>query len=426
MLPLKVDATVTHIENQSIRLEDPTDLDTLIDAIGDARIVLLGEASHGTSEFYTWRRELSKRLIQEKGFHCIAVEGDWPPCYEVNKYVKGYGNNEEINANDLLIEQFQRWPSWMWANEETADLVEWLKQYNDHRGGQHKVGFYGIDVYSLWESMEEIINYLENKGSEEVESAKKAFSCFEPYGRDPQVYGMNASFFSDSCEQEVVGLLMQLQEKRAQSSTGEESSLSAEMNALVAVNAERYYRSMVRGGPDSWNIRDHHMVDSIERVMDFYGPAAKVIVWEHNTHIGDARATDMVQEGMVNVGQLVREQYPPEDVFAVGFATYKGSVIAGSSWGSQLEEMTVPPAQPHSWESLLHRAGQYNKLLIFEPNDSFFVERLGHRAIGVVYDPEYEQFGNYVPTSLSARYDALIFLDETRALEPLVRKPVLT
>jgi erythromycin esterase-like protein len=417
-----------HIENQSIRLEEPRDLDSLIDAIGDARFVLLGEASHGTSEFYTWRRELSKRLIEEKGFHCIAVEGDWPPCYEVNRYVKGYVDKkeEDMNASQLLVDQFQRWPSWMWANEETANLVEWLKQYNKNQTGKHKVGFYGIDVYSLWESIEEVINYLEAIGSEQTELAKKAYSCFEPYDRDPQVYGMNASFFSESCEQEVVDLLLQLQERRTLSSTDEESSLSTEMNALVAVNAERYYRSMVRGGPESWNIRDHHMVESIQRVMDFYGPAAKVIVWEHNTHIGDARATDMVQDGMVNVGQLVREQYPRNDVFAVGFATYKGSVIAGSSWGAPLEKMIVPPAQPHSWEALLHQAGKYDKLLIFEPNDPAFKEQLGHRAIGVVYDPEYEQFGNYVPTSLSARYDALIFLDETRALDPLVRKPILT
>jgi erythromycin esterase-like protein len=411
------------LQRQEIRLQDTTSLDALIQAIGDARFVLLGEASHGTSEFYTWRTEISKRLIAEKDFSFIAVEGDWPSCYGLNRFVKHY-SEEGQQAEDVLRREFGRWPTWMWANEETASLAEWLKQHNADLLDDKKIGFFGLDVYSLWESMEEIIHYLEKIGSKHVETAKKAFACFEPHRREGQSYGISASFLGEeNCEDDVVELLTQMQERRKKYDTDKEAALSAELNALVAVNAEKYYRSMVQGGPESWNVRDHHMVEALNRLMDFHGPQAKAIVWEHNTHIGDARATDMAEERMVNVGQLVREQNKVQDVFAVGFGTHRGKVIAAKGWGAPIEEMNVPQAYKNSWEDIVHQAGNYDKMVIFDRDSDTFRQVFGHRAIGVVYHPEYER-GNYVPSNMAERYDAFIHIDESSALRPLIPEAV--
>ncbi len=403
---------IEQIQKHAVSLQQADDLDVLVDAIGDRPFVLLGEASHGTSEFYTLRAELTKRLIEQKGFSIVAVEGDWPSCYEVNRYIRHYPNTPS-NTKEVL-QAFNRWPTWMWANQETAELIDWLRNHN--RKLQNKmVGFYGLDVYSLWESMEEIIRYLEKRGSEELTIAKKAFECFEPFACSAQSYGVSAAFLSEDCEKEVIALLQELRKNRREYQE-EEASINMELNALVAVNAERYYRSMVRGGPDSWNIRDHHMVQVLQKLREFH--QAKIIVWEHNTHIGDARATDMGAEGMVNVGQLVREQYGTEQVFSIGFGTYRGSVIAARSWGAPLESMPVPQALPGSWEDLLHRAGRKGQILIFKEETPLFDEPIGHRAIGVVYHPEDER-GNYVPSVMAARYDAFVYIDETEALKPL-------
>lgn len=408
---------VNNIKKYSIKLNTVDDLDEVVQAIGDAEYVLLGEASHGTSEFYTLRTELSKRLIREKGFSFIAVEGDWPACYSLNRFVKSDAGAAD-NARDALRD-FNRWPTWMWANREVMSLAEWLREYNGEVAREHRIGFYGLDVYSLWESMDEILKHLEKTGSPELETARKAFACFDPHGRDPQSYGAAAAFLSESCEDEVVKLLTDLQARRKSSADDSEAALSDELNALVAVNAERYYRSMVRGGPDSWNVRDRHMVEALNRIMAFHGSGAKAIVWEHNTHIGDARATDMESDGMVNVGQLVREEQGLERVYAVGFGTYRGHVIAADQWGGEIQSMAVPEAQPGSWEELMHRAGARDQILIFDQGKGLFQETLGHRAIGVVYNSRYERRGNYVPTVLAKRYDAFIFVDETNALEPL-------
>lgn len=414
---------VEQIRKQAIRLDTYDDLDALVDAVGDANIVLLGEASHGTSEFYTLRAELSKRLIERKGFNFIGVEGDWPACYTLNRYIKGYSDAPK-NTREAL-QDFNRWPTWMWANAETAALADWLKAYNDKQPTHQKVGFYGLDMYSLWESMESIIQYLETNGlQEELEKAKAAFACFEPFSRDEQTYGISAAYLSEGCEEEVVNLLTALRSERREYAGDEEEVLSAELNALVAVHAEQYYRSMVRGGNDSWNIRDHHMVQALNRLIEFHGSGAKAIVWEHNTHIGDARATDMAAEGMVNVGQLVREQNKSENVYAIGFGTHRGTVVAATSWGAQLQSMPVPPAMKGSWEDLMHRAGDYDQILFLGAENPHFQEEIGHRAIGVVYHPKYERRGNYVPSRMAQRYDAFIFVDETRALQPLVVEEV--
>ncbi|WP_258171231.1 erythromycin esterase family protein [Paenibacillus sp. R14(2021)] len=399
----------------------PLGASDLIERAGSAKFTLLGEASHGTSEFYTHRAALSKRLIEEKGYTFIAVEGDWPSCFALNRYIKGHAGSNVREA----LKDFARWPTWMWANQEIAEFAEWLRSYNSGKPEEEKVGFYGIDVYSLWESLNELLGYLESKGGEALEAAKRVFECFEPHGGDEQSYGVASSLYGEGCEDEVVRLLRRLQDKWKDSVLiqDREQELSAELNALAVHDAENYYRTMIRYDAQSWNVRDRHMVEVLEKLMAFHGESARAIVWEHNTHIGDARATDMKDEGMVNVGQLLREKYG-EDVYAVGFGTYEGSVIAGRSWGAPAQEMTVPPAMHGSWEELLHRLGPKDKLLLFPANDSVLDEAiLGHRAIGVVYHPERER-GNYVPTCLSKRYDAFIYIGQTKALSPLVFEPV--
>jgi erythromycin esterase-like protein len=408
---------IQQMRQHTFPLRTKDDLQKIVDAVGERKYVLLGEASHGTSEFYTLRTELSKRLIEQKGFSFIAVEGDWPSCYHMNRYVKQYAGAYQTSME--LINQFKRWPSWMWANHEIVDLMEWLKHYNSQQTENKQIGFYGLDVYSLWESMETIIGYLEktNAPQSQLELAKKAFACFEPYGEDEQLYGFSAWSGEADCADEVAHLLQEMQAKRQANIQEEEADLSAELNALVAVNAEKYYRSMIQGGPDSWNIRDRHMTEVLQKLTDFHGKDAKAIVWEHNTHIGDARATDMSADGMVNVGQLVREHYGKKQVFAVGFGTHRGTVIAAKAWGAQAESMNVPVAIPNSWEDLFHQVNPYDQMAIFNDQPSIFTENHGHRAIGVVYHPKNER-GNYVPTRLSLRYDAFVYLEHSHALRP--------
>jgi erythromycin esterase-like protein len=410
---------IAQVQSLALPLGGPEDLDPLLDAIGEARYVLLGEASHGTSEYYTWRTQISRRLITEKGFSFIAVEGDWPDCCRVNRYVQGMPDAGP-SAREVL-HAYERWPTWMWANQEVVALAEWLRRHNDGRPGD-KAGFFGLDVYSLWESLYAILGYLHRSQPAALPAAWQAFRCFEPYGEDVQEYAHATRFVPNTCEDEVVALLQELRRKGpAYASDGREAHFAAEQNAVVLKNAEAYYRAMIRGGPESWNLRDRHMTETLERLMAHHGPRAKAIVWEHNTHIGDARHTDMAELGEVNVGQLVRERHGGEGVFLAGFGSYEGTVIAGRQWEAPLETMEVPPARDGSWEDVLHQAGPEDKLLLFgnaRPSPEL-LETRGHRAIGVVYRPEYERYGNYVPTVLPRRYDAFLYLDTTRALHPL-------
>jgi len=405
-------------------LREPDDLDPLMDRIGNSRYVLLGEASHGTHEYYTWRAEISKRLILEKGFSFIAVEGDWPDCYRVNRYIKGQADVGG-SAHDVL-HAFARWPTWMWANEEIVELTEWLRQHNDGLSEEKKVGFYGLDVYSLWDSMYEVLGYLHKKDPATLAAARRAFQCFEPYGEDVQEYARATVWVPTSCEDEVIDLLKEMRKLRQRQDDDREGRFVAEQNALVIKNAEAYYRAMVRGGPDSWNIRDQHMTETFDRLMQFHGAGAKGIVWEHNTHIGDARHTDMADDGMVNIGQLVRERHAREGVVLIGFGSHRGSVIAAREWEAPMEQMPVPLARPGSWEDILHQLSPSDKLLLFPESGvaKALMEKRGHRAIGVVYHPEYEKYGNYVPTVLPRRYDAFLYLDETEALRPLHMRAV--
>ncbi|CAN5384134.1 N/A [soil metagenome] len=412
---------------QAYDLATDADLDPLLERIGDAHYVLLGEASHGTHEYYTWRSRISKRLIEEKGFSFIAVEGDWPDCYGINRFVKGYADTP-ADVLDVL-RGFTRWPTWMWANYEIAGLANWMRQYN-RRTTKQKAGFYGLDVYSLWESVETLHQVLQQQQDPKaVQLVSDVVECFEPYGEDERRYARAVASLSGSCRQEVTALLREIRQKAATYDHDPEASLNAEMNAWVAVDAERYYESMYSPEEQSWNIRDRHMVSTLNRLMAHHGPDAKCIVWAHNTHIGDARYTDMRYEGLVNVGQLVREQHATSDVVLVGFGSFMGTVIAGNRWDAPMEVMTVPPARSGSIEALLHHESPTNRLLIFNgagtdsrDSDTWLAQERGHRAIGVVYHPERE-FGNYVSTTLTRRYDAFLYIDQTRALHPLHLHP---
>ncbi len=406
-------------------LNSKAGLKPLFDRIGDARIVMLGEASHGTHEYYTWRAHITKRLIEENGFNFIAVEGDWPDCYRLNRFIKGYDKAPQKVYE--VLHDFKRWPTWMWANWEITALADWLQTHNRGLPLNKKVGFFGLDVYSLWESMESIMQYLKKTDQSAMALAEEAYRCFEPYRQDEgSSYARASQFVPELCQQEVVDLLKEIRLKLPSYNSDYENVFSTEQNALIAVNAERYYRAMIRGGPHSWNLRDRHMADTLDRLLKFHGEDSKAVVWEHNTHVGDARATDMVDEGMYNMGELARMEHHDKGVVLVGFGSYQGSVIAGRSWGAPMQVMELPAAERNSVEYLLHHSGTENKLILMDDlagTDLFMENHIGHRAVGVVYNPQYEKYGNYVPTILPLRYDAFIFLDQTRALYPLHIKP---
>ncbi|MET9297324.1 erythromycin esterase family protein [Streptomyces sp. NPDC003077] len=414
---------VTAVRDEALPLTGPESLDPLMERIGDAPYVAVGEASHGTAEFYRWRADLTRRLIEEKGFSFVAVEGDWPDCQALHCSVTAApdapGDPKET------LDEFARWPRWMWANTDVLRFARWLREHNGTLPADRRVGFYGLDVYSLWDSLHAVLDHLREHAPDQVPDALAAYHCFEPYAPDPQTYALATRLVSEGCEPEVVSLLSGLRRRAGERpSDGRLAEFAAWQNAEVLAGAERYYRAMVRGGPESWNIRDHHMADTLDRLITHHGPGAKAVLWEHNTHVGDARATDMADAGMVNVGQLLRERYTRDEVVLVGFGSYEGTVIAARGWGETPEAMTVPPARTGSVEHLLHRAlPDGSALFVWPPgegrNTSWRRRTLDHRAIGVVYRPDAERWGNYVPTVLGERYDAFLYLDRTRALEPL-------
>jgi erythromycin esterase-like protein len=417
---VRVGSDMTDADGSLARpLRDPADLDPLLERIGDARIVAVGEASHGTHEYYAWRAALTRRLIEERGFRLVGVEGDWPDCYRVNRSVRLREGADE-DPRDAL-DAFARWPTWMWANDDVVGFCRWLREFNAVRPAERRVGFYGLDVYSLWDSMHELIGWLREHEPERVEQGIRALRCFEPFGEDGAEYAFASRFAPASCEQTVVDLLHDLcaERGRTEYEGDPEGRFSAEQNAAVVAGAERYYRAMVQGSAASWNIRDVHMADTLDRLLVHAGE--KAVVWEHNTHIGDARATDMATAGMVNVGQLLRERHGTDDVVLVGFGGYRGGVIAGDEWGAQMKRMPVPPARPISLESFLHGLVGEDALIVVPRGDvpEWLDRRLDHRAIGVVYRPERERWGNYVPTVLAERYDAFLYLEDTSPLQPL-------
>jgi erythromycin esterase-like protein len=416
---------VTRDDGESVRLAIPShplrnegDLDVLLREIGNARVVLLGEASHGTAEYYAWRAALSRRLIREKGFNFIAVEGEWADSYRVNQFVRGA--KKDSAAAVALLRQYNRWPTWMWGNYEVASLVTWLNAHNQGRPAAAQAGFYGLDVYCLWESMTELMPLLPRTETGLLTAAQKVHRCFQPYSADAQQYAEAVANAEADCQGET-GRLWNAVRKLSDGRPPDETRFLMEQNALVALNAERYYRAMVGFTESSWNIRDRHMAQTLDRLLNFHGPQSKAIVWEHNTHVGDARYTDMARSGEVNVGQLVRKAYGEENVFIVGFGSYGGSVIASRAWGAPMQKMTVPPAVAGSWEHILHELSPADKIILSKDirEEKGLKRPVGHRAIGVVYDPKTEHLGNYVPSVIPKRYDAFVYLEGTEALHPI-------
>lgn len=389
----------------------------MLERTSSARYVLIGEASHGTSEFYSWRSELTKRLLAEQDFAFVAVEGDWPDCHRLHCCAASAPGTADDPAE--VLGDFDRWPRWMWANEEVAGFARWLRGFNTSR--RRPAGFHGLDVYSLWESLHAVLDYLRAHEPGSVDAALAALRCFEPYA-DPQDYAFATRVVPETCENDVARLLAELRPVLDESSLpGLDESFFAWQNAEVVAGAERYYREMMRGGGRSWNVRDHHMADTLDRLMAAYGPKAKAVVWAHNTHVGDARATDMAAAGMVNLGQLVRERHTADDVVLIGFGTHRGRVIASDFWGGPVRRLPVPEARDGSVEDLLHQAVPDDDAVFVVPGDSWAGQVRGHRAIGVVYRPLNERAGNYVPTILGRRYDVFIHCDHTDAVHPLHR-----
>lgn len=415
------------LNQHTLRLEgSPADYDALLEAIGDCRFVLLGEASHGTHEFYRERAEITKRLIREKGFHAVAVEADWPDAYRVNRYVRG--ETEDAEAIDALGD-FKRFPAWMWRNADVLDFIGWLRDHNDH-DRERAVGFYGVDLYSLHASMEAVLEYLDKIDPEAAGRARRRYACFEHFGDDPQSYGYATSVGVESCENEVVAQLVELRRRAAEYArrdgrVAEDEFFFAEQNARLARNAEAYYRVMYRGRASSWNLRDTHMAETINALDQHISKrvgSAKIVVWEHNSHLGDARATEMSRRGELNVGQLIRQTHG-SNAFLVGFSTYTGTVTAATDWDGLAERKQVRPGMPGSYEALFHElGGDFMAVMRDQPElqDALHGPLL-ERAIGVIYRPETERMSHYFEARLSRQFDGILHFDETRAVEPLER-----
>ena len=397
---------------------DAPDYKELIQAVGDASIVLLGEASHGTHEFYQQRAEITKLLIEEKGFHAVAVEADWPAALRAHRYVMG--ESDDATAEEALRD-FTRFPGWMWRNDVIVEFIEWMKGRN--------AGFFGIDLYSLHASIEAVLEYLHKVDPEAAQRAQQRYSCFDHFGEDPQEYGYaTTSGIAESCEDDVVKQLLDLRARagdyaRRDGRVAEDEFFYAEQNARLTINAERYYRSMFRGRISSWNLRDQHMTETVEELVRHLGKRVdqpKIVVWAHNSHLGDARATEMGWHGELNVGQLVRERFGDKS-FLIGFSTYEGTVTAASNWDGPAERKRVRPGMQNSYEKLLHEVGEPNFWLNLREADlqkRFMEERL-ERAIGVIYMPRTERQSHYFHARLAQQFDAYLHFDVTSAVRPL-------
>lgn len=408
---------------------DPDQYDALMDGIGDAQIVLLGEATHGTHEFYRARALITRRLITEKGFSAVAVEADWPDAYRVNRYIRSVGNDEE--AVDALSD-FARFPTWMWRNADVLDFIGWLRTYNEPRAADAHVGFYGLDLYSLRASMRAVLDYLDKVDPEGAKRARARYACFDQFGDEMQDYGYATSFgLHPSCERAVVTQLIELYQKRVEYASRDgrvaaDDFFYAQENARLVKNAEQYYRTMFAGRVESWNLRDRHMTKTLRDLLAFLDRSdsrARVVVWAHNSHLGDARATEMGQAGELNVGQLVREHYGARAVL-VGFTTHSGTVTAATEWDGPAHRRHVRPSLAGSYERLLHETGLSRCLLPLRSDlelASTLAEPRLERAIGVLYLPETERRSHYFHARLPEQFDFVLHFDETRAVEPLER-----
>lgn len=431
-------ATVSLIEDvlrseaYPLRPDEITDYDPLLDFIGDARFVLLGEASHGTHEFYRERGQITKRLITEKGFSAVSVEADFPDAYRINRYVRAAG--ADADAVDAL-EGFKRFPQWMWRNTDVLDFIGWLRMHNDDLPqNTPKVGFYGLDLYSLHASMEAVLTYLDKIDPEAAERARERYSCFDHFEENTQIYGYTTGLgLAESCETEVVEQLVEMNRRAAELAlrdgrVARDDYFFAEQNANVVKNAEAYYRMMYRSNIASWNLRDRHMSETLAALdahLSESGKPAKIVVWEHNSHLGDARATQMGERGEWNVGQLTRQQYK-NDAVLVGFTTHHGTVTASTNWDGAAERKRVRPALAGSVEELFHATGLERFMLLMHEGSRTRIalqQPLLERAIGVIYRPETERQSHYFNAKVSSQFDVVIHFDHTRAVEPLERTP---
>jgi erythromycin esterase-like protein len=416
------------------------DYDLLIEAAGKARFVLLGEASHGTHEFYRERARITRRLIEEKGFAAVAVEADWPDAERVNVFVRGESPDRE--AVDALA-GFRRFPAWMWRNAEVLDFIGWLRQRNDTIGEEsapggpgpiraargRKAGFYGLDLYGLHASIAAVIEYLDRIDPQAARLARRRYACFQRFEEDPQASGQAAPFgISKSCENAVVRQLIDLRANALEYSArggraARDAVFSAEQNAKLIAHAEHYYREMFRGTISSWNLRDAHMADTAEALvnhLEAQGDEPKIVIWAHNSHVGDARATEMGGQGEWNLGELLKERHG-DSVFIAGFTTHSGTVTAASEWDGPVERKTVRPSLPGSYEDVFHASGIPRFMLLLGGSlapDGLARPRL-ERAIGVIYEPETERPTDYFWARLPRQFDAVLHFDRTRAVEPL-------
>jgi erythromycin esterase-like protein len=421
--PVKHDAGI--VRTAARRINEPADCDPLMEMAGSAQCVLIGEASHGTHEFYATRADLTRRLIAEKGFRAIALEADWPDTFRIHRFVTG---REQANSAEEALRDFRRFPAWMWRNTVMVEFVTWLREWNARN--DKAAGIYGMDLYSMHRSIESILEYLENNDPAAARRARDRYACFEHFSVEPQLYGQATVIRGkEPCEDEVIEQLVEMRRQYREfiSRNGhiaEEEFFSAEQNARLVMNAERYYRAMFHGRDESWNLRDAHMFETLNELFAHLDSgSAKIVVWAHNSHLGDARATEMSERGELNVGQLVRQRFG-DCAYAVGFSTYAGTVTAASDWGRSAERKRVRPALASSYEELFHTTGMPAFWLdLRKENESTALlrnERL-QRAIGVIYRPETERFSHYFAVRLPEQFDAMIHFDETRALEPIER-----
>lgn len=407
------------------------DTRAVVDFIGDAEIALLGEASHGTHEFYASRATITRQLIVESGFRGVVVEADWPDAYRVNRYVR----HESRDASAIeALDDFKRFPTWMWRNTDVVAFVEWLREHNEGLPPDQQAGFYGMDLYALHASMRAVLTYLDKTDPEAARRARERYGCFDRYGEDPQTYAYAETFGLESCEDAVVDVLTEFRRKsaadRAANALGRDEYLFAEQNARLVKNAEEYYRTMFRGGTKSWNLRDRHMAGTIEALRNHLSEPnrpAKLAVWAHNSHLGDARATQMGERGELNVGQLMRERFPGITV-NVGYTTAHGTVTAATDWGEPLELKRVRPALSDSYEHLFHEipTPRFFLPLHHEPVRHLLMKPRLERAIGVIYRPDTERQSHYFHASLSSQFDAVLHFDHTSAVRPLEVTPQWT
>jgi erythromycin esterase-like protein len=415
------------IRERAVRLDSASDVpDDILSLVGDARFVLIGEASHGTHEFYRSRAQITKRLIEENGFSAVAVEADFPDAYRVNRYVRGQGRD---GTAETALDDFERFPLWMWRNADVLDFIGWLRSHNDRIGPPERIGFFGLDLYSLHSSMQAVLGYLDKTDPEAAGRARHRYACFEDFGEDVQRYGYSASFdLTRSCEDEVVQQLIDLRRRAADymnrdGFVARDEYFFAEQNARLVKNAEEYYREMFRGRQSSWNLRDRHMTETLVALaahLDRQDRPAKIVVWAHNSHLGDARSTEMGSRGEWNVGQLVREKFGGQTV-NLGFTTFDGTVTATSNWDEPAALKHVNQGMAGSVEKLFHDTGV----------PAFFVDlretriktvldkQLLERAIGVIYRPETERLSHYFYARVAEQFDGMIHFDTTRAVEPL-------